>query len=337
MRAQLAAFLLASPLLAASTWGALLLCSCAGEEVNLGNRPPSEDRSPSASEDGDSTEGSSTEGGAPGVGSSLPSLFVTGVAPVGELNTSNKEDNVTLTADELELCFTSERPGGTGDVDVYCATRSSPSEAFGAAAEAQPVNAAGFETSAALDLEGLSLWVGSDRPGGKGGLDIWRSDRVDRDSPWQAPVLEESLNTPRDDIPRPPNASHRIMPLASRSSDGTYWSYEAQQESGGGFSTPRLIEELAQEGRSVVDGFLSRDGRLLLYVLDTEADGSDIFYSVRARTGDPFGAPIRVAGLNGSADDRDPWLSLDGSSLYFVSDRDGDFDIYRAESVLLEE
>lgn len=45
-----------------------------------------------------------------------------------------------------------------------------------------------------ISADGRELYYHADRPGGKGGLDIWRSIQVDGD--WQEPVNLDVLNTP---------------------------------------------------------------------------------------------------------------------------------------------
>lgn len=302
----------------------LTAAACGGEAIDLGGTPP-EPQAPT---------GAGGAAPSPAAPLPLPSLEVSGLGPVTELNTDGKEDNVTLTGDQLELCFTSERSGGTGDVDVYCASRASLSDDFGPALEAAGVNSSGFETSAALSLDGLSIWVGSDREGGQGGLDVWRSDRIDRASPWLEPALEVSLNSAADDIPRPLGMGGTIMPLASRRDANTYWTYFASRRSDGSFAEPTLIEELSETDRLIVDAQLSEDGRVLLYARLTESRGQDIYYSVRSTIDEAFGAPIPLTGANSPGDERDPWLSPDGTALYFVSDRAGSFDIYRAVATL---
>jgi Tol biopolymer transport system component len=43
-----------------------------------------------------------------------------------------------------------------------------------------------------------------------------------------------------------------------------------------------------------------------------------------------FGAPAAVTDLNTASDERDPWLSPDGTPLFFSSDRSGRYEIYVA-------
>ena len=49
--------------------------------------------------------------------------------------------------------------------------------------------------------DGLSLYMASNRPGGKGGIDIWIASRASRTAPFGAPVnAGEPVNSPQDDF-----------------------------------------------------------------------------------------------------------------------------------------
>jgi len=51
-----------------------------------------------------------------------------------------------------------------------------------------PVNSAFRELGARLSPDELSLYFGSDRPGGLGAFDIWVSRRACLECPWEAPA-----------------------------------------------------------------------------------------------------------------------------------------------------
>jgi hypothetical protein len=96
------------------------------------------------------------------------------------------------------------------------------------------------------------------------------------------------------------------------------------------FGEPMLIEELSVAGRSTVDGFLTEDGLMLFYSSAAEEDRGDLFYATRPSDDEPFGPPTAIFDLNTAADERDPWLSPDGTRLYFATNREGTLDIYVA-------
>ncbi len=96
------------------------------------------------------------------------------VRPVSELGTP-ANDNPTLTSDLLEIFFTSNRDNAS--TDVWTARRASPADPFGTVTLVSEASSPSFETSSAISSDGLTLWFGSDRLGGLGGLDIWVTQR----------------------------------------------------------------------------------------------------------------------------------------------------------------
>jgi hypothetical protein len=248
---------------------------------------------------------------------------------------ADRTDNPTLTGDVLEIFFTSDR-GGTGD--LWFAKRANAASPFGAPEPIDALNTGGFETSAAISSDGLTLWFGSDRPGGVGLIDIWASTRASRTSAWMAPVNVLALNSAADDIPRPPGLRGTVMPMAStRAVTNLYRTYFASRAGRGApFGEPGAIS-LQFPDRSTVDAFLSDDGLTMFYSsagVPTSDGGagstSDLFVAFRRSTGDPFENSQRLDDLDTSADERDPWLTPDGKTLYFTSDRDGPLVIYTA-------
>jgi hypothetical protein len=267
-------------------------------------------------------------------GASLPLIFEN-VTLVAELSSRDKDDNPTLTGDRLVICFTSTRAGSTDSADVWCADRASLDERFDEPIEVTAVNSDAIETSPALSLSGLDLWFSSERDGGAGGADVYVASRATRSEPWGAPVLVPELNSELDDIPRPPAMGDTVMPLGSRRTNDTYFTYFATRAAPNApFSTPVLVEELATSGLIFIDAQLSENGLLLLFTSVAEDDApGDLYAAVRGSLDDAFGAPVLIDGVNSAEDDRDPWLSPDGQILYFSSNRDGDFEIYSASRV----
>ena len=269
---------------------------------------------------------------------------------VPELASNARTDNPTLTADLLEIYFTSDRESGNGD--VWFATRSDPSQPFGQAVSIAEVNSIFFETSSAISADGLTLWFGSDRGTGVGSTDIWQSTRRSRTDPWQSPFNVVALDTAVEDIPRPPGQHGLVMPLSSKPGAVYQTFLAARPSTGAPFGKPVLVSELAFTDRTTVDGFLTDDGLTLFYSsspLQYPADAgprpgdasansidggpvpsADLFVAMRRSTTEEFSAKFPLDDLNTSGDERDPWLTPDGKTLYFTSDRDGALSIYTA-------
>jgi hypothetical protein len=264
---------------------------------------------------------------------------------VPELVSTSRTDNPTLTGDLLEIYFTTDRVSGNGD--VWFATRASAADPFGTPAPVSAVNGSSFETSSAISTDGLALWFGSDRTGGAGGVDVWVSQRATRADAWSTPVNLVALSSPADDIPRPPGQHGLVMPMASTrpataNPSGSYQTYLAARPSGGApFGAPAPIPELDYPDRSTVDGFLTDDGLTLFFSAtpapdaDAAVDGgvgdADLYVAWRRATDEPFSFKQPLDDLNTPTDERDPWLTPDGKTLYFTSTRDGALNIYTAQ------
>jgi len=273
---------------------------------------------------------------------------------VKELALSSKVENPTLTADSLQIFFTTNRNNGTNS-DVWFARRSAATEPFGAPEAVAGVNSDDRETSAAISADGLTLWWGSERPGGAGDVDIWVSARASTSGDWSTPLDLAPLNSSANDIPRPPGQHGLVMPMAStRAHTDQYWTYlAARADPGSSFETPAAIRELQFADRSTVDAFLTDDGLTMLFSASptgneeaadagTGDDAGDaatgvatsttanLFVAYRPSTSEPFSVMQALTDLNTSFDERDPFLSADGSTLYFTSDRDGTLRIYTA-------
>jgi WD40 repeat protein len=255
---------------------------------------------------------------------------------VAELASSGNNDfKETLTADLLEIYFCSDRPGGPGNQDVWSASRASTSSAWSTPSCVLEVSSPLHETGPAVSADGLTLWVSSDRSGGKGGYDIWMSTRASRSSSWSIPTPVTELNTPGDEFPRPPGQKGLTMPASYRSTpNNLYQTFTATRSSVSATATWTTPNRLSEVDTASIDtdGFLSDDGLVLYFSSDRVVAGDqDLFVTSRPDARSPFGSvrPLRELSATGSQD-RDPWLSPDGHEMYFSSDRGGTLKIYRA-------
>lgn len=246
-----------------------------------------------------------------------------------ELAVDAKTDNPSLTADMLQIFFTSERDG---DPNIFTAERAKRDLPFGAAQRVDALNAPGIETSPAVSADGLTLWFASDRAGGQGDLDIWVATRTLRDGAWSAPSNLAALNSDAKEIPRPLGLHARVMPMASDRQEPNFYRihFASRSAPSAPFDAPLPVEELVFDQESTVDGFLSDDGLTLFYVTGPAFGPADMFVASRRDVADPFEHVAPLEELNTASDERDPWLSPDGSTLYFASDRGGNYDIYVA-------
>jgi hypothetical protein len=247
-----------------------------------------------------------------------------------ELAAPAKTDNPSLTADMLEIFFTSERDGIPAD--LYVAERAARGEPFGAVQRLTALSSPGVETTPAVSADGLTLWFASDRLGGLGDLDIWVATRGTRDGDWSEPDNVAALNSSAKEIPRPPGQRARVMPMSSDRDSPNYYQIYFATRAGPSqpFAAIEHVAELSFADESTVDGFLSNDGLTLFYVTGPPFGPADLYVASRRSTSDSFEHVVPLEELNSPSDERDPWLSPDGTELYFSSDRSGVYAIYVA-------
>jgi hypothetical protein len=105
------------------------------------------------------------------------------------VNTSHRDSGPCISADGLTLYFDSDRPGGTGESDIWVTTRTTKSDPWGTPLNLGPtVNASSYDAYPSVSADGLMLFMQSYRPGGSGGYDIWMTTRQSKDDPWTTPV-----------------------------------------------------------------------------------------------------------------------------------------------------
>jgi hypothetical protein len=245
----------------------------------------------------------------------------------------------TLTASMDELYYSAQKRFGAPDPNPS-GIRRRVREGAAWGKETEPVlgDLMGQEVvSPAVSANGQELWVGMNLIGS---TDIYKCAR--QGDAWTTPVLVPELsNDEYDDVPRPPALNGTIMPLSSKRHGGSaplyqiYLSTRASADAAWGEPSKALLGSIDSDAFQSADGFLSADGLELYFssTRDGEHDDSDLYVARRASVDATFGAPEALVDVNdrgGVAEERMPWLSPDGSRLYFVSDRTGQYTLYLA-------
>lgn len=105
------------------------------------------------------------------------------------VNSSTSDTMPWISADGLELYFSSDRLGGYGSQDLYVTTRESVHDPWSEPTNLGPaVNSEAWDTRASLSPDGLLLFFDSHRPGGYGHLDMYVARRATHSDPWEQPV-----------------------------------------------------------------------------------------------------------------------------------------------------
>lgn len=193
--------------------------------------------------------------------------------------------------------------------------------------------------------DGLSLFMASNRPGGKGGLDIWVATRQSTEAPWGAPQsLPEPINSASDDFcPTPVRGnglffvSRRVVPGVTCGLGDIYFSRFNKNH---GWSGPTHFVCAPTGPNTALDeqgpSFVEIEGNEYLYFSSSRAPAQggsvpgEIYVSQGAGGG--FGPAVAVGALNGAtANDIQPNVRKDGREVVFSSNRaggQGDQDIW---------
>jgi Tol biopolymer transport system component len=118
------------------------------------------------------------------------------------INSASDDYGPNISADGLELYFASDRPGGSGQVDLWITTRTNVDDNWSIPTNLGAViNSPARECYPAISPDGLLLIFNSNRPGGYGsgnGLyDLYYAKRVTAKDPWSSTI---NLGSPVNSI-----------------------------------------------------------------------------------------------------------------------------------------
>lgn len=100
---------------------------------------------------------------------------------VTELNTTTAAEACpAMRADGREVFFCSDRAGGAGLNDIWTSVRATATAAWSTPTGATALNTPSDDRDPALDLDSLTIFFASSRPGGSGGSDLYMATRTPR-------------------------------------------------------------------------------------------------------------------------------------------------------------
>jgi len=252
--------------------------------------------------------------------------------------------NPFISRDGLSLYFSSDRPGGYGDFDIWVSHRTTVDDHWGPAENLGPnINTPFVENSPAVSSDGRRLYFQSDRPFGFGKLDLYVSERRSKrdDLAWQASTnLGSNINTSFDEFSATlfeddETGKTTLYFTSNRPGVGgndIYASKLNDDDEQVTFDSAILVPELstAENDGSAV---FRRDGlEVILSVNRTGSmGGNDLWVRTRSSTSDPWSPLVNLGPVvNTQFQENRPALSSNGTELYFGSNRPspGGFDIY---------
>lgn len=133
---------------------------------------------------------------------------------------SYNEGTCSVSGDGRTLVFTScNSPGGKGRCDLYISTRKGSTWSK-PVNMGQNVNSKFWDSQPSLSADGRTLYFSSDRPGGRGRMDIWVSSR-NEDGEWGiARNAGSPINTPGEEFSPVVHPSNKALYYATNGYEG---------------------------------------------------------------------------------------------------------------------
>jgi Tol biopolymer transport system component len=216
--------------------------------------------------------------------------------------------------------------GGPGLYDIYYATRTGRTAAFGALMQPPGINTTGNEVTPFVTDDQLTIFFGANGHPMSAGYDIWVGTRTSTLSSFSGITLISGVMSATQDERPFLRADGQELWFSSDRAGGTGFDIYRAPASGGSFSNPVAVAEL---NTSVNDDwpYLTRDGLTAFWSSartdGTAKGGNDIWTASRKSLGDVFSTPVDVLELNTSSNENMGSLSADGCRIYLSSDRGG--------------
>ncbi|WP_338868619.1 OmpA family protein [Spirosoma sp. SC4-14] len=190
------------------------------------------------------------------------------------INTPDNEGTASLSADGRMLVFTvCQGRKGFGSCDLYI-SRKTGSDWSAPENLGPSVNTRFYESQPSLSADGRRLYFVSDRPGGKGRRDIWRSD-LDADGNWLEPVnVGVPVNTPFNEASPFIHANGQSLFFASEGHLGLGgYDLFVSDSSNTGWSAPANLGFPINTSEDQASLFVSANGKRAYYSFEEQKDG----------------------------------------------------------------
>ena len=259
------------------------------------------------------------------------------------LNEATVDDySVSLSPDGLELYY------GRG-YDIYVATRATTEDEWGTPAPlGPPVNGPGAEVFPRLSPDGLELYFSIS--GGYGKLDLQVSRRERLGGAWgRAENLGPPINTSDHEYGACLSANGLELYFNSTGHPGGFGGHDLyvarRQTESSDWGVPENLGPVVNDESNSVCPFISPDGLTLFFsgrVAPFRSGGmglADFWMTSRATPDDPWRPPVNLGpGINTVYGEACPWISHDGSMLYFAADwpdglAPGQIDVWQARII----
>jgi hypothetical protein len=250
-------------------------------------------------------------------------------APIWEAARSDDE-SPSVTGDGLTLFYGSTATNGSGGLDIWMVTRPTLSSPWGTPVNLGPtINSSADDSAPRLSRDGLSLYFHSNRPGGRGGVDIWVATRPTLNAQFGTPVnLGPAINSSGDDGIPVISADNRTLVFYSSRLGGPdqndIW-MSTRTNASAPWEPARYLPTPINHSGDTFAVELSPDG-LLLFIKSwrpiSDPPGANpvcgLYVCRRSSQDQPFGAPALIRPILGIGSGGVDFSSLsdDGTTLY---------------------
>ncbi|MBA3395994.1 MAG: PD40 domain-containing protein [Deltaproteobacteria bacterium] len=245
------------------------------------------------------------------------------VTRVDAISSGDTDDDPTVSPNGLEMYFNSVRTGSASG-DIYRSTRPAPGQLWSTPLLVSALNSAAYENTPRLSFDGLVMHIGV-------ADEILMSTRqLVSSTAWTTPMPVGALSSMEPDAEASMTRDQLSIYFASNRS-GNYDIYVATRESPGSdwgpvTAVPGLNSAFDDESPFTTDGLTMYFSSRRTHTLAS----SNLWMATRPTVTDAFGPAVPLDELNTDGAEEDPWLSEDGSTIWFASSRLTSFDIFTA-------
>jgi hypothetical protein len=331
--------------------GALIAAAGCDAERVLAFASPSAAAGRSGSGGGSGTGGGIGSGGGSGTGGGSPKdaggstdatvsqpdaggwkPFGTPQMVAGLRSATNDVFDPSMTFEGLELYFTSPT---SGQNDIWVSARTVATDPWGPSTLVAELSSPQNDQDPEVSVDGLTMYLASDRvgDGGGAGMQIYVSQRRTRDTPWGTPTLVNGLGS--STVDEAPGLDRTELNLAFASQRGTepdvHLFTATRPDTSASWQNVAELSALNSAWEDTDPAMFSNGSGLVFTSLRlTQGGTADLFQAARPDEDSPYQSLAPIAELNTSHNEEGPWMSQDGTTILFASDRSGTMRIYQA-------
>jgi WD40-like Beta Propeller Repeat len=244
--------------------------------------------------------------------------------PMTILDSTLNDADPTLTDDQLEMYFSSDRPSsGLGHTDIYRTRRASVTAPWGAPEDVVELSSSEFDDSPEVSGDGLTLWLTTTRDVVLNR--VYVATRPDRASAWGTPSFVAELSSLHIDTNLAISGDSLVAMIEHETGASTndYDLYEHRRASvSDPWGPERHVVEISSpsnENGQCLDEY----GLVVYFTSDRPGTQGpfDIYTATRPTLDDPFSTPVRVDAIDSTYDDGNAFLTRDGHTIYWSSNR----------------